>query len=457
MNLESVQENLDANLEKAKALLSQNEKLKQEIQDLSKGLSLEIEQISEPRLVDLNYFFRKLKSTPELELKKVQAISEQIIQKQNAFIDNYIHLQHFKSDNSESTNEEYIDLIAEIKVQTFPDIPNIELVEFFSKSPRYFPEDIQVRRKESLAMQASFFARQSIQQMVEQNENYFNPLRCGEIDVIQLGARMYQLDNDNQEFLESINQFNFINTPNDLYDNLHFVLTSLLEEGETPILKFKNKIIDDPYSTLNKISVPVLHISTEKGFSKVFDFSDYFIPRLYSPDTHSFESADLFDAYDKSKAKREIKEQIKGFKQMNFTKELTNDFGQKIEPLSKMPSSLYSRLFKNQSMDDVKVLDKLKSHIMSLQMDDATNSTLTRTFQTEESTRLTDLQLADLKSEIEQIDLEGMSFVMDPYGKIIDLTQISEEDIERNYHIKESLENIKGDLAKIIDKFIEVN
>lgn len=454
---ESAERRPDDNLENAKEILSQNEKLKQEIQDLFKELSLEIEQISEPRLVDLSTFFRNLKSTPELELKKVQAISEQIIQKQNAFIDNYIHLQHFKSDNSANTKEAYIDLIAEIKVQTFPDIPNIELVEFFSKSPKYFPEDIQVRRREALALQASFFARQSIQQLVEQNENYFNPLRCGETDVVQLGARMYQLYNDNQEFLESINQFNFLNTPNDLYANLHFVLTSLLEEGETPILKFKNKIIDDPYSLFYKISVPVLHISTEKGFSKVFDFSDYFIPRLYSPDNHSFESADLFDAYDKSKAKREIKEQIRGFKQMNFTKELTKDFGQKIEPLSQMPSSLYSRLFKNQSMDEVKVLDRLKSHIMSLQMDESSRSNLTRTFQTDESTKLTDEQLLDLKTEIEQINLEGMSFVMDPYGNIIDLTQLSDEDLERNYDIKESLENIKGDLAKIIDKLIEIN
>lgn len=92
---ESAERRPDDNLENAKGILSQNEKLNQEIQDLLNDLSSEIEHIKEPRLVNLSTFFKDLKSTPEIELKKVQAISKQILQKENSFIDNYVHLQHF--------------------------------------------------------------------------------------------------------------------------------------------------------------------------------------------------------------------------------------------------------------------------------------------------------------------------------------------------------------------------
>lgn len=457
MNVESTKGNPDENLENAKSLLLQNEQLKHEIRELIQEFNIEVEEIVEPKLQNLNIYFANLKSVPDIILKKIQAISKLILQKHDAFIDNFIKLQHFKSDNSANTDKEHLDLIVEINLISFPDISNLGFLKLLSDNPSSLPAKIQSKREGALKLQASYFARETIKQLIIQNKNFFDPLRCGESEVIQLGARIYQLDDNNSEFLQAINRFEFINTPNDLYDHIHLVLTSLIEEGQRPVLKFRNRVIDDPYSESQKIAVPVLKIYTDQGFSKTFDFSDYFIPRLYSYKSHSFETTQLFDSYDKGKAKKEIKIQLRNFKQMNFSKDLTKDFGQKIEPLSKMPSSFYSRLFKNNRLDDIKVLNKLKGHIMSLQMEDADKITLSRSLAIEEPMHLTDAELIDLQSKIEDINLDDMSFVMDPNGNIIDIDQLPQEEIERNLHIKEDLENIKIDLSKMVGKLIEIN
>lgn len=453
---EIITDNLDE-FERAKTLLNENQNYKIEIQQLSLEFSSILEEIKNPKLTDINNYFIQLQALDDNLLSSLQSLAKKILETHSQFIDNFIALEQFEVDNSSNSSGDFIDLISAIKAETFPDLTNLELIHQIAESGSLPPSIINERR-ESLNLQASFFARRIIQDFVGLNPDNFKPLRAGEADVVQLGARIYPLENENKSLLDDIVAFDFINTPNDLYDNIHSLLQSFLIEGQRPSMQFTQKFIPDPYSPFDQIGVPVLQIKAAGSSSQIsIDFSDYFIPRLYNPKTHSYNSTELFDSYDSEKAKREIETHTRNFKQENFTKELLKDFGAKIEHLSKMPSSFISRLSKNHKDQDVKILNKLKAHILSLQMDETSQKKLRFTFDDVNKSPMDKEELNQLKADLLDIDLENMSFVLDSNGEIVELEKLSEEDKEYNSDIKGGLELVKIDLSLIVDKLIELN
>ncbi len=293
-------------------LLTRLEEQREEIESISRVFTEQIEQLTSPDLSNLDSFFQNVQGIDQEKWKGFADLAKGLLEKYDTWTTQYIDFEN-RIGLLEAVNEDRVhELFASNQTIKFPTVPNLAILIKAAKADLAgFQELIQVQRMDSLETQAHYFSREIIsQQLVGKYPHLFDPMQAGqaEREVVNIAAHIYNLNHE--DFSRQLAEFNFLNTPNDLYNSIQNVVVAILLQGQTPVFEFSFRQAQDPYNDFEYLRIPSLRISdsTNKKLLSL-DFSDYFVPRLFDSERYEFENATIFDAYDKksSEAKQHAK------------------------------------------------------------------------------------------------------------------------------------------------------
>ena len=325
--------------------------------------------ITQPKLNDLKNYFLELKKSQNFDIVKIKLMAKTILSTLNEAQLLWTELDILERSALDGVSDQLLANFVDFRKFVFPDLDNydlvsqIDVVQDVMKIPY-----LRDARSVALDMQAIYFARKEIEQLVKSDSLIFDPHFCGQVDdAIHFKSEIYNQFKSVTGYREQLRDFDFLNTPNDLYDHLNSLIICVLKNAQKPSFKVVYKRKSDPNNQFLYLAVPSLEVYGETDLVGTINFDDYFIPRIFDPTKYSFDSASLYDVFDKQAAENTIKTDMLNFNLKAFVRtEVLRGNTYYLALLSFFPGSFADFMLNKMGDQERKVLMKTASYFMYL-------------------------------------------------------------------------------------------